>query len=258
MIIIPDKNGYNGFYKDPEYIRKQRESHLGKKNGRWKHGLSVNKRRHGKYVIGSGKTRMTRKEYINSDLNPGKHKSIEVRKSISIRHKGKGNPFWGGHQTNEAKEKIRNGSRKWWKNKDNKERHRKIMIQYWKDKTWAENVIKAQLKGMFKRPTSLERQMIDIIKKHNLPYKYTGDGSFLIGYKNPDFINTNGEKICIEIYYDYFKIRDFGSCKNYEIKRSNHFSKYGWKTVFVNTNQRKEILNEKEILNKLVEVNHYG
>lgn len=32
------------------------------------------------------------------------------------------------------------------------------------------------------------------LRRYNLPYKYTGDGSFLIGNKNPDFINSDGEE----------------------------------------------------------------
>ena len=42
-----------------------------------------------------------------------------------------------------------------------------------------------------------------ICKKYNLPFKYTGDGSFWIGKKpaiNPDFIESNGKKIAVEIF----------------------------------------------------------
>ena len=68
--------------------------------------------------------------------------------------------------------------------------------------------------------------MIRIIKKHNLPYKYTGDGSFLIGYKNPDFININGEKKLIEVWNIYHHQG------NYVEKRRNYFNKYGWESYF--------------------------
>ena len=47
------------FYKNPEYIKKQRDSHLGKKNGNYKHGKS-------KYVKGTGKTGMIQKDYLES------------------------------------------------------------------------------------------------------------------------------------------------------------------------------------------------
>mgnify|MGYP001590687309 FL=1 len=103
------------------------------------------------------------------------------------------------------------------------------------------------LKSLKKRPTSLEKRMINLVEKHNLPYKYTGDGSFIIGYKNPDFINVNGEKICIEVYYSYQKNHFFGSENNYKNQRKEHFAKYGWKTLFFNENQ----LKETEILKRL-------
>ncbi len=115
----------------------------------------------------------------------------------------------------------------------------------YKDKEWKEKVLKKMFNSLDKRPTGYEKIIINIVKKHNLPYKYVGDGSFLIGYKNPDFINTNGEKIALEVYYDYHKIKNYGSVENYKNVRSNHFNKYGWKTIFISNN---EIRNERKII----------
>ena len=111
----------------------------------------------------------------------------------------------------------------------------------WEDKSYRERIIKASLKGMLKRPTSLEQQMIAIIKKYNLPYKYTGNGSFLVGYKNPDFVNINGEKKLIEVGNTYHHD------KNYARNRSNFFKQYGWKTVVFITQQ----LDESKVLKRL-------
>lgn len=105
-----------------------------------------------------------------------------------------------------------------------------------------EKQIKAILKGLIKRPTYLEKQMIDIIKRNNLPYKYTGNGTFLIGYKNPDFVNINGEKKLIEVGNVYHHQN------NYENERRNHFAKYGWKSyIFI-----QDHLDEKQILSVLL------
>lgn len=135
------------------------------------------------------------------------------------------------------------------------DKHKIIAKQLWQNQEYREKVIRSSLKGLFEtRPTSFEKIIINLINKHNLPYKYVGDGSFLIGYKNPDFINCNGEKTCIEVYYNYFKIRDFGSCKNYEKQRSEHFAKYGWKTIFVNEDELKD---ENIILNKIWDGDSY-
>jgi hypothetical protein len=43
---------------------------------------------------------------------------------------------------------------------------------------------------------------VEITQKMNIPFKYTGNGSFIIGFKNPDFVNINGKKICLELRHD--------------------------------------------------------
>ena len=113
-----------------------------------------------------------------------------------------------------------------------------------------ERRIKNVIKGLLKRPTSFEKKLNKIIQKHNLPYKYTGDGSFLIGYKNPDFINYNGKKICLEVYYTYFKNRDYGTEKNYIEKRAKHCARYGWECLFFNENDLKK---EEEFFIKVLQ-----
>ena len=104
------------------------------------------------------------------------------------------------------------------------------------DDEYKKRIIKASLKGLFKRPTSYEQKISDLCIKNNLSFVYTGNGTFLIGHKNPDFINEK-KKIAIEVYHNYFKIRDFGSCENYEKQRSEYFAKYGWDVIFIRTEE---------------------
>lgn len=115
-------------------------------------------------------------------------------------------------------------------------------LDSWQNLEVREKQIKAILKGLMKRPTSYEKIIINLITKYNLPYKYVGDGSFLIGYKNPDFVNVNGEKICIEVYNNYHHPKD------YEEIRGEYFKKYGWRTIFINED---EINNQDIILEEL-------
>lgn len=118
-------------------------------------------------------------------------------------------------------------------------------LKEWQDPEYRDKTIAAALAGLFKRPTSLEKQFIKLIEEYNLPYKYTGDGSFLIGYKNPDFVNINGAKICIEVAEPYFHDN------NYAEERTKHFAKYGWKCyVFLAQDER---LNEGKVLRTLGE-----
>ena len=111
---------------------------------------------------------------------------------------------------------------------------------------------KEAIRNMLRRriPTSLEEKFQSIVDKYNLPYKYVGDGSFIIGTYNPDFINTNSEKIAIEVYARYYKERNNISIKDWKIKRSNVFRQYGWQIMYFNEIE----VNEENILNKLNEV----
>lgn len=111
--------------------------------------------------------------------------------------------------------------------------HRLIGKKKFKNKKYAQTKLSSMLKGLFKRPTSLEQEMDKIIQKNNLLYRYVGNGSFMIGYKNPDFIHLN-KKICIEVHNFYHHKN------NYRKKRANYFKKFGWETVFVNEDEIKD------------------
>lgn len=96
-------------------------------------------------------------------------------------------------------------------------------------------------------PTSLEMKFQGIIEKNNLPYKFVGDGSFMIGRKNPDFININGEKIAIEVYARYYKLRHAETVREWQEDRERVFKEYGWSAIFFDETQ----VNEANVLSKL-------
>ena len=110
---------------------------------------------------------------------------------------------------------------------------------------------KEEIKKMLRRriPTSLEKKFQSIINKHNLPYKYVGDGSFIIGHYNPDFINTNSEKIAVEVYARFYKQLDNRNIEDWKKQRSKVFAKYGWSIIYFNEKQVNEN-NVLEILKK--------
>ena len=145
--------------------------------------------------------------------------------------KKENNPMYGKKHTKKTKKLIGVNSKI-------------VAKRLWKNPVYREKVIRNSLRGLLKRPTSFEKYVINIIKKYNLPYKYVGNGDFILGGKNPDFINVNGEKICVEVYCYYWHP------KNYERIRYKHFTKYGWKTIFINED---DVLsnNERGILKKL-------
>ena len=97
-------------------------------------------------------------------------------KQLSQSRKGKNNPMYGKKYSKE------------WKIKQSK-RFKKLI---------EEGKINP-MKNHNLRPTKPEKRLIEILKKHNFPFKYVGNWSFRIGRKNPDFVHNNGKKL-IEVF----------------------------------------------------------
>lgn len=98
-------------------------------------------------------------------------------------------------------------------------------------------------------PTSLEKKFQSIVEKYGLPYKFVGDGSFMLGRKNPDFININGAKIAVEVYARYYKLRHAETINQWKEERRRVFWQYGWKIVFFDETQ----VNERTVVENLKE-----
>lgn len=190
----------------------------------------------------------------------GKEMPKEIKEKISLAQKGvKETPeaiakthAWHKDpiKRQRANEKLRTSHIGKTLPQEQKEKISKASKLNWLNKAYREKVIKNSLKSLRRRPTSLEKQFIEICQEHKLPYKYVGDGSFLIGWKNPDFINLDGEKICIEVRakdlcMPFEKIPP----DEYEKRRIEHFKKFGWKCLVFFDNNRK--LDENEIMVKL-------
>lgn len=76
------------------------------------------------------------------------------------------------------------------------------------------------------KSSSFERKIIRVILQYSLPFIYTGNFSFFIGDKNPDFKHLT-KNLLIETYSK--KVHQ----NTYEVDRSTHFSKYGYNTLFL-------------------------
>jgi len=131
-----------------------------------------------------------------------------------------------------------------------KEGQRKDSIERWKNKEYAKKVIENSLKGLLKRPTTFEQKISDLCIKYNLPFLYKGNGSFLINYKNPDFVNEK-DKIVIEVFYSWFKIRDYGSVENYKEFCKRKYESAGWKVIFIDELDLSNENWEEVCLNKI-------
>lgn len=66
-------------------------------------------------------------------------------------------------------------------------------------------------------------------------WKFTGDFSFMINGKNPDFTNINGQKKLIELFGDYWHKDDNPQ------DRIDVFKPFGWDTLIIWERELKDI-----------------
>lgn len=138
----------------------------------------------------------------------GKYVSEETKRKLRKAHKGEKNSFYGKQHSEETKQKIREARK-----------HRKFPKHHTKPELIFEN----------------------ICKRNNLDFYYVGDGQLWVGRKhekqlNPDFIEANGKKICVEIMGDYWHSPLLNNNLREEALlsfREKHFKRFGWKTVFI-------------------------
>ena len=127
-----------------------------------------------------------------------------------------------------------------------------IKIRNWDDPWYKEKHIKDLLQGTIKKPSSYEKKISDLCIENNLPFIYTGNGTFLIGSKNPDFINKE-KRIAIEVFNNYHKIQEYGSVENYIKVRGKYFAQYGYNTIFIREEEITHKNWENICLNKIQE-----
>ena len=111
---------------------------------------------------------------------------------------------------------------------------------------WNDKIIKKRMKAMKMTPNKLEKELIDLFKKYDLPYRFVGDGKIIIHNKCPDFINCNGKKKIIELFGNYWhKPKE-------EKQRKKLFKKYGYETLII---WEHEMKNKIEVLDKIIKFN---
>ena len=98
------------------------------------------------------------------------------------------------------------------------------------------------------KPTTPEKKFIEICANYNLPFNYVGNGKFWIENVNPDFVESNGRKIAIEIYGDYW--HRLSSIMEKDEKRLAVLNKYGWKLLIIWAHELNE-LSEEEIAQRI-------
>ncbi|MFH1332256.1 MAG: NUMOD3 domain-containing DNA-binding protein [archaeon] len=190
------------------------------------------------------------KDYYKTHNNhfKGKKHTLETRRKMSLAHMGKAPWNKGENWSGETKKKI---SDKLKGIKLTSETRKKMSLAH-KGKTLSDITKKKistfrkgrkmtlehknkMLESLNRSPNKFEKKYIDLFKQNNLPLEFVGgfyDRRFFIAGRVPDFVSTNGKKVIVEVFYDYFKIKQYGSVENYKKERIDTFSKYGWKTLF--------------------------
>jgi hypothetical protein len=127
--------------------------------------------------------------------------------------------------------------------------HRKLL---WSDDEFREKMIKIVIANTQKRPTSIERLFISFIEKYGLPFKYVGNGSFLIGDRCPDFIDTINHRVCIEVRHVNISERFYDS--GWEMRRFNYFLEHGWTCFFFYADNKGFFDSESIMLRKICNI----
>lgn len=103
--------------------------------------------------------------------------------------------------------------------------------------------MKKRLMACIKKPNKKELFLDDILQSY-FPnkYRYIGNGQFIIGTKNPDFINMDNKTI-IELFGDYWHSYNITKLDNKtnESNRINYFKKYGYNTLIIWEHELKNL-----------------
>ena len=232
------KNPFFGKYHTSETRRKLSELRKGK------HYPKLSMARKGKHypklseaLRGKHPTSETRRKLSEAHKNP----TEETRRKISEALKGKPHPTpWlkSKPRSNEVRRKISEAQ----KGRVFTEQHKqKLAVAH----------IEAMKRGCYNiRPNVPEKKFIEICAKYNLPFKYTGDGSYSIERMNPDFVEINGKKICVEVLGTYWH----GPAKpkgNFE-KRKQRLVEQGWTVIGIWERELKK-LPEEEIVKRVLD-----
>ena len=172
--------------------------------------------------------------------NTGKNFSEETKKKMSIAKIG----TTRSEETNKKNSDLRI---EYWKSLENRNYQSKKQKEFWSNPENKEKQIKAQKRGLLISPNKPETIILNLLNE-NYPneWKYTGDFSFIINGKSPDFTNINGQKKLIELFGDYWH-----KGQNPQ-DRIDIFKPFGYDTLVIWECELKDIDKVKDRINDFV------
>lgn len=171
----------------------------------------------------------------HSEAIIGKNHTVETKRKIGDAHRGRKGKTWSTTRV---------------------EKFRKMLKERWANPEYREHSLKIMREAIKIKPTKPELSFQTFCKKHKLPFTYVGDGSFFIHGFNPDFIHSEGKKIIVEIFGDYWHDPKRKGIPPSMLEPNRHaiFKKYGWQLVVI---WEHELSSPNNIFNKLRSVMDY-
>ena len=113
--------------------------------------------------------------------------------------------------------------------------------------------VRKVMAGLHYTPNKSELTVIRMIEENALPFRYVGDGEFIIDGKCPDFISTDGSKKVVEVFGEPWHDPDESDKIYVDPERTEE-----GRTKFLNEHEydcliiwHKELSDEKSVLDKL-------
>lgn len=205
------------------------------------------------------------KKGVCGGWNKGIHLSEEVRKRMSLAQKGKKIPErikrWlsitrKGKHFSPRTELTSERAKSLWKDPTIRKKMREGISKSKMGKPRSEELREKirRFRKTQKIPTSRtkpELRFMGMCEKYDLPFRYTGDSSFWIGRINPDFVGTNGKKIAVDIFGDYWHNPSLKKNVPWYAREANRKAiakGEGWDLVII---WESELKNENLVLDKV-------
>jgi len=208
----------------------------------WREKLSVaNKGRDGGVGWSAGLTKETDSRLARMSIAKTGKPSPKKGRPVSDGQKRKQSlAMTGRKQTEEQRQWRRDHPVNYWKGKTIPKVARLKMSaskkESWKDPSYVKKV----MEGRHLSPNKAELKLFKILEKmYPGEWKFTGDFSFTINGKCPDFVNCNGQKKVIEFNGTYWHQNDVPG------EREGIFAEFGYDTLIIWDTEMKNLDNVK-------------